>query len=167
MIHKYLAIAFVLSISAVGASAGFSKLEALGMIESGNDDAAVGRAGEVSRFQIKPAIWRRYSPTDSYRNFQVSRSVAEQHLTDLEETFRRRTGREPDDFDLYVLWNAGPTYYGRIGFSKKRVHPIIRSRAQRYVNLRQKQDPPAYEALAPGSERPAAFAGTGVLSPSR
>ena len=116
MIDKYLAIAFVLSISAVGASAGFSKLEALGMIESGNDDAAVGRAGEVSRFQIKPAIWRRYSPTDSYRNFQVSRSVAEQHLTDLEETFRRRTGREPDDFDLYVLWNAGPTYYGRIVF---------------------------------------------------
>jgi hypothetical protein len=36
-----------------------------------------------------------------------------------------------------VLWNAGPTYYGRIGFSAARVHPVIKDRAQRYANLRQ------------------------------
>ena len=31
---------------------------ALGMIESGNNDRGIGRAGEVSRFQIHPAVWR-------------------------------------------------------------------------------------------------------------
>jgi len=29
---------------------------ALGMIESGNDDRGIGRAGEVSRYQIHPSV---------------------------------------------------------------------------------------------------------------
>src|SRR5262249_3078519 len=36
----------------------------------------------------------------------------------------------------YVLWNAGPAYYAKVGFCPARVHPVIRGRAQRYVNLR-------------------------------
>jgi len=50
----------------------------------------------------------------------------------LETFFRTQTGREPTDFDLYVLWNAGPGYYGRIRFSADRVNRVIRERAQRY-----------------------------------
>ena len=113
-----------------------SKLEALSMIETGDNDAAVGQAGEVSRYQIKPRIWQEYSPSKAYRDATVSTKVAAKHLADLEQTFRARTGREPGDFDLYVLWNAGPTYYGKVNFSSKRVNPIIRERAQRYANLR-------------------------------
>jgi hypothetical protein len=138
--HKAIAI---IILSASTACAGFSKLEALSLIETGNDDSAVGRSGEVSRYQIKPWIWRRYSQSESYRNRHVSTSVAERFLAELEETFRKRAGREPDDFDLYVLWNAGPTYYARIGFSKKRVHPVIRERAQRFKNLRELNARPA------------------------
>ena len=139
----------IILLSAGNVWAGFSKLEALSQIETGNDDSAVGRSGEVSRYQIKPWIWRRYSQSDSYRNRQVSSAVAERYLTELEDAFRKRAGREPDDFDLYVLWNAGPTYYGRIGFSKKRVHPIIRERAQRFMNLRQlKSRTPDFAATA-------------------
>ena len=131
-------VSFTLAFTSSG-WAGLSKLEAIGMIESGNNDRAVGSAGEVSRFQIKPSVWRQYSQTPAYRNVTVSAQVAEKYLASLETGFRTRAGRLPSDFDLYVLWNAGPTYYQRLGYSAARVHRIIRERANRFVNLRQKE----------------------------
>ena len=110
------------------------------MIETADNDAAVGGAGEVSRYQIKPWIWRQYSDSEAYRNRRISAEVAEQHLAKLERIFQKGAGRAPSDFDVYVLWNAGPTYYARIRFSKARVHPVIRERAQRYANLRERRD---------------------------
>ena len=125
----------LLLLSAAGARADVSRLEALSQIETGDDDRVIGRAGEVSRYQIKPWIWRQYSDSEAYSNRRISTQVAEQHLTGLAGIFRKCTRREPTDFDLYVLWNAGPTYYNRIGFAKSRVHPVIRERARRYANL--------------------------------
>ena len=117
--------------------AGLSPLEALSMIESGNNDQAVGKLGEVSRYQILPRVWRSYSKGWNYRNPQLASKVAAKHLHFLESGFRERAGREPSDFDRYVLWNAGLAYYTRIEFSQKRVHSVIRGRANRYVNLRE------------------------------
>jgi hypothetical protein len=132
----------LLALSAANVQAGLSRLDALGMIETGNDDAAVGEAGEVSRYQIKPWIWRRYCRAETYRSCPLSTQVAQRYLSDLEQFFRARTGREASDFDVYVLWNAGPTYYARIAFAPQRVHPVIRERATRYVNLRQLDNKP-------------------------
>ena len=130
-------IIIFLLLSGLTAQAGLSKLEAISMIETGNNDRAIGRSGEVSRYQIKPHIWKNFSRSRTYANPTVSRTVAEQYLNHLESLFRERTGREPNDFDRYVMWNAGPTYYQKIGFSARRVKPIIRERALRFVNLRQ------------------------------
>jgi hypothetical protein len=124
----------LLSASAASAS-GMSTLDALSMIESADNDTAVGQAGEVSRFQIKPHIWRQYSPNPAYRNSGLARVVARRLMADLEKEFRRGARREPTDFDRYVLWNAGPSYYARIGYSKARVGRIVRERAQRFANL--------------------------------
>lgn len=132
--------------SVLSASAGLSKLEAISMIETGNNDAVVGRAGEVSRYQIKPRIWREYSPSRAWRDADISTRVAQEYLADLESQFLKRAGREATDFDLYVLWNAGPSYYARIDFSPRRVSPVIRERATRYVNLRQMRN---HHAVAP------------------
>ena len=125
----------ILVSTAMSASAGLSRIEALGMIETGNNDRLVGQAGEVSRFQIRPEVWNLYSQSSAYGNFRVASGVAQQHLQSLEMLFRARTGREPTDFDLYVLWNAGAGYYERVGFEASRVGPVIRDRAQRYANL--------------------------------
>ena len=122
------------------AQAGLSKLDAISMIESGNNDRAIGSAGEVSRYQIKPKVWRTFSQASAYENKTVSGWVAGQYLGSLENAFQKRAGRAPSDFDLYVLWNAGLRYYQRIGFSSRRVQPIIRERAQRFVNLRHMAD---------------------------
>jgi hypothetical protein len=132
----------LLLLSATSVMAGLSKLDALSLIESGDNDSAVGGVGEVSRFQIKPAVWRQYTQSEDYNNSQIAALVAEQHLRHLEGVFRRRTGREPTDFDTYVLWNAGAGYYGRIDFSADRVHHRISERANRYVNLRRMEMPP-------------------------
>jgi len=126
-----------LLLSTVSASAGLSKLDAIAMIETGNNDSVIGSAGEISRYQIKPRIWREYSLSRAWRDAGVSSQVAQEYLADLEATFRRRAGRDATDFDLYVLWNAGPAYYARIGYSARRVGAVIRERAERYVNLRQ------------------------------
>src|SRR5437762_6714819 len=108
---------------------------ALGMIESGNDDRGVGRAGEVSRYQIHPAVWRNYSESREYQNPGVSLQVARQHWNYLATYFRNKTGREPAPFDMYVLWNTRFGYYARKEFNPARVSAVVRERAQRFVNL--------------------------------
>ena len=106
------------------------------MIESGNNDWARGRAGEVSRYQLLPRVWRCYSRSIAYQDPEVSVRVARQHLNYLEGWFRSQAGRPATDFELYVLWNAGPTYFAKKAFRAAAVHPIIRDRARRFVNLR-------------------------------
>ena len=123
-------------LTAVGAKAEVSRLEALSMIESGDNDAAVGRAGEVSRFQIMPSIWAHYSGSRAFRDCRVARDVAARHLSELTSWFQNRAGRPASDFDVYVLWNAGPTYYTKVGFKTSRVHPVVCERASRYARLR-------------------------------
>ena len=108
---------------------------ALGMIESGNNDRGIGRAGEVSRFQIHPAVWRLYSNSKDYRNPEVSLPVARQHWNYLTNYFRGKARREPAPFDMYVLWNTNFGYYARKGFDPARLPAIVRDRAQRFVNL--------------------------------
>ncbi len=139
----------ILALSVLSARAGLSKLEAISMLETGNNDSAVGGAGEVSRYQIMPRTWRRFTSSQAYTDKQLSTWVAEQYLALLETSFCQRAGRGPSDFDRYVLWNAGPAYYERVGFAAARVHPVIAERAQRYVNLRQMDNGPKPPAPQP------------------
>jgi hypothetical protein len=108
---------------------------ALGMIETGNHDARIGGAGEVSRYQILPSVWRRYSDSESYQNPDVSLAVAQQYWTTLYSGFKGRAHREPTDFDMYVLWNTHWGYYASRNFDPALIAPVVRDRAQRYRNL--------------------------------
>jgi hypothetical protein len=108
---------------------------ALGMIESGNDDRGIGRAGEVSRYQIHPSVWKVYSNSTDYWNPAISAQVARRHWDYLTNYFREFAGREPTSFDIYVLWNTRFGHYARKGFDPKRLSSLIRDRARRFVNL--------------------------------
>lgn len=114
-------------------------LFALGMIETGNNDREIGAAGEVSRYQIHPAVWKVYSPSLEYTNPEISLQVARQHWIYLVHYFKEKAGREPDDFDMYVLWNTKHGYYARRGFSTRQISTVVRDRAQRFVNLVNRQ----------------------------
>ncbi len=112
-----------------------NRLFALGMIETGNDDRGIGRAGEISRYQIHPLVWKAYSNSRDYKNPGVALGVARQHWAALSNYFKEKTAREPDDFDMYVLWNTRYGYYAAKGFDPRRLPRIISDRAQRFVNL--------------------------------
>ena len=108
---------------------------ALGMIETANNDEEIGGAGEVSRYQIMPSVWKHYSDSRSYQNPEVSLEVAQQHWTALHTFFKKQAQREPTDFDMYVLWNTRYGYYASKGFIPARLNPVVRDRAQRFANL--------------------------------
>lgn len=111
------------------------RLNALGMIETGNDDRAIGKAGEISRYQLAPPVWKSYSQSMDYRNPDVSLQVARLHWNHLAAYFKEKTGRAPGDFDMYVLWNTRYGYYAHFNFSPRQISAIVRDRAQRFVNL--------------------------------
>src|ERR1700720_924076 len=53
---------------AVGACLHVQAMErwkALSQIESGDNDRALGLAGEISRYQIRPDVWRQYASTNT------------------------------------------------------------------------------------------------------
>ena len=108
---------------------------ALGMIETANNDQEIGGAGEVSRYQIMPSVWKHYSDSRSYQNPDVSLEVAQQHWTALHTAFKQQAHREPTDFDMYVLWNTRYGYYAGKGFNPARLNAVVRDRAQRFANL--------------------------------
>ena len=108
---------------------------ALGMIETANNDGEIGGAGEVSRYQIMPSVWKHYSDSRSYQDPNVSLEVAQQHWSALHAAFIKQARREPTDFDMYVLWNTRYGYYASKGFNPARLHPVVRDRAQRFANL--------------------------------
>jgi hypothetical protein len=101
---------------------------ALSQIESGDNDRALGLAGEVSRYQIKPDVWRRYASTNfDWEKPGEALAVAKAVMQARCAEFERANHRAPTDFEFYVLWNA-PARVQRPG-------KIISQRAQRFCNL--------------------------------
>ena len=124
-----------LSVLAVGLGFGtFLQLQAvdrwsaLSQMESGDDDDAVGGAGEISRYQIRPEVWRRYAPPEAdWRKPDDALSVAREAMRDRCAAFERAAHRPPTDFEFYILWNA-PAQIRRPG-------KAVCGRAERFCNL--------------------------------
>ncbi len=75
---------------------------ALSMIESGDNDFAVGSGGEVSRFQIRSQFW----PGGNAQNMQDALAAARKIMKPRLEEFLKTHKRPATDFEFYVLWNA-------------------------------------------------------------
>jgi hypothetical protein len=115
------------------AGAAMDRWTALSQIESGDNDKAVGRKGEISRYQILPDVWAAFAPeTANWQNPKDALSVAKQTMkkrcVDFEQTFHRT----PTDFEFYVLWNA-PAQIERPGNT-------VAERAKRFCNLLSKNE---------------------------
>jgi hypothetical protein len=115
--------------------------DSLAMFESGASkpdrcaaDRVRGNSGEVSRFQIMPAVWNRYTLSREYENPEIAWSVAVRILQDRTQWFVNLTGRQPSAVELYLLWNK-PGHFSAVGFSASRVSPHFKTRAQRFANL--------------------------------
>ena len=110
-------------------SPAMDRLSALSNIETGNNDRMVGRAGEISRYQVLKAEWRSVTSSTSYRDPEISRLVTLKLLEQRVDRFKARYNRNPNDFEFYALWNA-PTQAltGRISHT-------VAERCQRFANL--------------------------------
>jgi hypothetical protein len=96
---------------------------ALAMVESNSNDHAVGRAGEISRYQIRPELWPGGSPLDA----GIALTNAQRIMSVRLARFEQSHGRRPDDFEFYILWNAPA--------QTDHPHHIVAERARRYMNL--------------------------------
>jgi hypothetical protein len=131
----FVGIKVKLSVVAVGLVFGLclpiramDRWSALSQIESGDDDRAMGSAGEISRYQIKPGLWRRYAPTNAdWTNPTHALSVARQAMRERCAAFERAMHRPPTDTEFYILWNA-PEQIERPG-------KAVLDRAKRFCNL--------------------------------
>ena len=89
-------------------------IAALGVFESGNNDYAVGRAGEVSRYQILPSEWRTVTPHRQYTDPTQAQPVACALAGRRVHSFRAIFHRDPTPGEFYGLWNApGQVLRGR------------------------------------------------------
>ena len=66
-------------------------IAAIALVESGNNPAAVGKAGELSEYQITRQVWKAYAPAEPFtrenaKRRKVSRYVAFNHASELEKS---------------------------------------------------------------------------------
>ncbi len=115
-------------------------LRAIAEIETGNDDSAIGKAGERSRYQIKKDVWFQYAkvPFESNAsNVLISREVARKHITNMlirVQTAKPGVVLTPRDF--YIIWNAGFAFYLNRDFNFSRVVRYeVANPAKRFENL--------------------------------
>ena len=125
------------------------RLAALSMIETGNDDHMVGRAGEISRYQIIKSEWYSVTKSSQYADREIARVVTLRLMERRVQNFISSFNRPPTDFELYGLWNApSQVMQGRIS-------PRVAERCQRFVNLCKLYQPRMQTASL--SKRPAAM----------
>ncbi len=128
---KKLFLAFILWVPLTGFSS--DRLAALSMLETGNNDRAIGRAGEVSRYQILRREWRSVTNSVAYTDSETARQVVLKLMDKRIRSFQALYGREPSDFEYYGLWNA-PSQVLR-----GRVSPVVAERCRRFANLCQRE----------------------------
>jgi hypothetical protein len=114
-------------------------LRPLSMLETGNDDYAIGAVGERSRYQIRKSTWRKYTKysfIDYASNAQIAAVIATAHMEDLRNSLTTAYGgREPSPAQLYCAWNMGLTGFRRRRYLVSRCPAAVQERAERYANL--------------------------------
>ncbi len=100
-----------------------NRWDALAMIESGNDDHAIGSHGEISRYQILPTLWPGGNPWNGQEALNAAREIMRVRLA----RFERLHKRPVNDVEFYVLWNAP--------WEVSHPSKTVSKRAERFANL--------------------------------
>jgi hypothetical protein len=129
-------LAFVLVLSPM-MSFGMDRLSALSMIETGNNDRMVGRAGEISRYQILKREWRSVTNSARYADPETARAVTLKLIDRRVQAFQAAYNRPPTNFEFYALWNAPAQVL------EGRVSRVVAERCRRYANLCEWKGQPA------------------------
>ena len=115
-----------------------AKLRAISQIESNDNDKAKGRHGELSRYQLKRAVWKQHFPSEKDQRHIPSeaRRCAKAHLCWLELRLclaqRKNT---PDPRDVYAAWNLGLAAFSRKDYDFSRLSKSAKAKCERFYNL--------------------------------
>lgn len=107
-------------------------LAAIAQIESQNNDHAIGRLGEISRYQIRPHIWHLFTTSKRYADPEISELVATNLIIYIIRSLPRdhRTMQ-----DILVTYNWGIGNYSKVHFNYNKVPTSVKQ----YVNKVLKQ----------------------------
>ena len=115
-----------------------AKLRAISQIESNDNDKAKGRHGELSRYQIKRAVWKQHFPDEKdQRHIPLhAKRCAKAHLCWLElKLCLLKKTNNPHPRDVYAAWNLVLAAYSRRDYTLDKLPNNIRQRADRFTNL--------------------------------
>lgn len=115
-----------------------AKLRAISQIESGDNDKAKGRHGELSRYQIKRSVWKQHFPNEKDQRHipAEAKRCAKAHLCWLELRLCLVTKtNNPKPRDVYAAWNLGLEAYARRDYNFNKLPASIKQRADRFTNL--------------------------------
>ena len=122
------AFAVFSAIGALNLASGSDLWAVLAEFESGSNDRAIGSVGEVSRYQIRPELWKKYAPPNAnWRHAPDALAVAKKIMAERTSRFQDTCHRPPTDREFYLLWNAPAQI--------KRPHKIVANRANRFCSL--------------------------------
>ena len=121
---------------------GMDRFAALSMLETGDNDQAIGSAGEISRYQVRKTEWHSVTNSANYCDSETARAVMTRIMDKRVSAFESHFGRSPTDFEFYALWNAPSQAMGR------RITPIVAARCQRFANLCARDRKPVQMAVA-------------------
>jgi hypothetical protein len=116
-------ILFVLGCVFLNCCFGFNDqqfLRAVAIVETNNDDRAIGKAGERGRYQFMAATWGQYSkiPHTNCAAYPAEiERVAQTHLNWIKKTLKKN-GYEISVDNCAAIWNAGWGNF-RKGFQPK------------------------------------------------
>lgn len=138
-------------------SFGMDRLAALSMIETGNNDRMVGRAGEISRYQILKREWRSVTSSTRYTDPETAKAVTLALIDRRVKSFQQVYNRQPTNFEFYALWNApGQVLNGRVS-------RVVAERCQRYSNLVEWKGKPT-PVVAKANAKPKSSSGAVMLA---
>ena len=117
------------ALGSVYSASAMNRWTALSMLETGDNDNVIGSCGEISRYQIRGELWPGGNPRDAKASLIVAKNVMHTRLSKFEQTHKRAA----TDFEFYILWNAPAKV--------NHPTPCVTQRAQRFVNLIQRDEP--------------------------
>lgn len=122
---------------------------ALGVVESGGRDSAVGAAGEITRYQMLPYHWAIHArPGERPDHEPDARRVATQVWNEPVRAFEAAHGRLPLPDEAYALWHR-PGSFRQAGYQLRDLPAIVRQRCRRFGALVREFPGDRKEAVAP------------------
>jgi hypothetical protein len=129
--------------------------KALSELETGSNPKAIGAKGEITEYQILPAIWAAECravrlPASGYRNRELAWRITHRLLNRRVGAFVNATRRSPTPREIYALWNA-PGAFAETGYKWDRLSPVVKERCQRFAALCEAPNPATRRAVLGGS----------------